>query len=153
MFKCECGSEEFYTHMDEEITVYYDGAGDEIDGGDMSDANRTHNWPYRCISCDKEYSQLPPLDAEKEWVEERQRWYLDKKGSQCPFCESDAIEGGSLQVDGDTVWQQINCIECDAVWDDVYYLREVEIKSFPKNYMTKGLQSSEVPNPNKAFKK
>ena len=154
MFKCECGSEEFYAHTAETMSILYDGNGDELDGGEIMDVERpAWNKAYHCVQCDKAYSDLPPKDPEAEWVEERQRWYLDKKGSQCPFCESDAIEAGSLHADGDIVWQQITCIECDAVWDDVYHLREIDVENYPTDKVPKGIIKPEEVDPNKAFKK
>ena len=153
MFRCECGSEQFYTHIDEEITVYYDGDGDEIDDGEIHNAGLTHNWPYRCVDCEKEYSQIPPLDTEGEWIEGQGRRYLDKHGSVCPICECDAIEGGPFQSDGNTVWQKVNCIECGAEWDDIYYLREVEIDNYPTDMVPKGILEPEKVNPNKEFKR
>jgi len=151
MFKCECGSEDFYAHDDETTIMYYDGDGNELDAGEIINAERPGwNKAFHCAMCDKTYSSLPPKDPEEEWVEERKRRYLDKKGSCCPFCESDAIEGGSFQADGDTVWQSVNCIECDATWDDVYHLKEVEVNSYPTDMVPKEIIK---PNPNEAFKK
>jgi hypothetical protein len=151
MFECECGSSEFYTHVDEEITVYYDGDGEEIDGGELSDVGRTHNWPYICSNCDKEYSQLPPANTEAEWIKSRERQYL-KNSVQCPICESSNIEGGSMDINGTTAEQSISCADCDAEWTDIYYLRNVEIDSYPSDKVPSDSLPSKVPDPNQAFK-
>ncbi len=151
MFRCECGSEEFYAHTAETMAIKYNGNGDELDGGEVMDVERpAWNKAYHCIKCEKAYSSLPPLDGETEWVEEQGRLYLDKHGSVCPICRCDAIEGGQFQSDSSTVWQSVNCIECGAEWDDIYYLREVEITSYPTDRVPREITKL---NPNKAFKK
>jgi len=40
MFKCECGSEDFYAHDDETTIMYYDGDGNELDAGEIINAER-----------------------------------------------------------------------------------------------------------------
>jgi transposase-like protein len=150
-FICECGSTEFYTHNDEEITVYYDGDGEELDAGEIADIQQTHNWPYRCAGCEKEYSQLPPADAETEWIKQKERQYL-KNSTQCPICESGNMEGGSIDVNGTSAMQSILCLDCDAEWTDIYYLKAIEIESYSPDFMPSEFTPSEVPNPNKAFK-
>jgi len=151
MFKCECGSKEFYAHDDETIIVHYDGNGEETDGGEIVGAERPGwNKAFHCSKCDKAYSSLPPKNEQEEWERERVRWYLDKHGSVCPICECDAIEGGSLDSDGTTVWQTINCTECGAEWHDVYYLREVELISWPPKFTPKDPGTLD---PNKEFKR
>ena len=151
-FVCECGSEHFFTHIDEEITAYYDGDCNEIDGGEIHNAGQSHNWPYRCVDCEREYSQIPPLDTEGEWLKSKERYYLDHSAC-CPICNSSSIDGGNLEVDGTSVWQPVTCSECHAEWTDIYHLKSVEIDSYPTNKVPSEIGPSEVPNPNKAFKK
>lgn len=151
MFKCECGSEEFFAHTTEAMAIQYDGNGEEVDGGEIIGVERpAWNKAYHCSECDKAYSSLPPLDAETEWIEERGRRYLDKHGAVCPICKCNAIEGGPFQSDGTTVWQSVTCTECDAEWDDIYYLREVEITSYPTDKVPKEILEID---PNEAFKR
>lgn len=42
--------------------------------------------------------------------------------STCPHCGSDAIEGDSYDPEGDSITQQVSCLDCDAEWMDVYQL-------------------------------
>jgi len=154
MFKCKCGSEEFYAHTAETTAIKYDGNCDEIDGGEIMDVERpAWNKAYHCIKCDKAYSDLPPKDLEEEWLKERGRKYLDKHGSVCPICEGDDIVGGSFDSDSNTVWQGIDCNECGAEWKDVYHLREVDIDNYPTGRVPKEIIKPKKVNPNKAFKK
>jgi len=155
MFKCECGSEDFYAHDDETIIVYYDGSGEELDGGDIIDSVRPGwNKAFHCSGCDKEYSSLPPQEPEEEWLRERERRYLNQQGVCCPICESGDIEGiGSLHVDGTNAWQKVWCRDCDSEWEDIYHLRGVEIDNYPTNMVPKGITKSEKIDPNEAFKK
>lgn len=46
--------------------------------------------------------------------------YVSKDGGGCPACGSDQIEGGSFDVDGNTMRQEMVCMDCDAGWEDVY---------------------------------
>lgn len=155
MFKCKCGSEKFYAHTAETMAVSYDGNGDELDGGEIMDVERpAWNKAYHCVQCEEAYSDLPPQKPEEEWLRERERRYLDKKGSCCPICESDSIQGeGAVQIDGTNAWQKIICTDCDSEWEDVYHLREMEIANYPTDMIPEGITKPEEVNPNKAFKK
>lgn len=46
--------------------------------------------------------------------------YCASEGSQCPTCKSDQIEGGGLEVEGNTVVQDMSCKNCGADWLDIY---------------------------------
>jgi DNA-directed RNA polymerase subunit RPC12/RpoP len=39
---------------------------------------------------------------------------------RCPYCYSDEIVGGSIQIDGSTAWQPITCVDCGKRWNDIY---------------------------------
>jgi len=45
-----------------------------------------------------------------------------KSSNHCPFCDSEQIEGESLDVNGNEAWQPISCIECGRRWLDIYTL-------------------------------
>ena len=51
--------------------------------------------------------------------------YLSNNGAMCPFCQSDDIEGDTLQSDGD-VWQNVRCLDCGRVWQDIYTLTAID---------------------------
>ena len=42
--------------------------------------------------------------------------------SHCPFCDSDQIEGGFLEMDGSSAWQPVVCNDCGKGWNDIYNL-------------------------------
>jgi len=46
--------------------------------------------------------------------------YLENPGN-CPFCNSDQIEGDSWDFDGDPS-QPIYCTDCKSEWHDLYKL-------------------------------
>lgn len=54
--------------------------------------------------------------------------YVKKCGVICPFCQSDQIEGFSIEVDGPIAWQPIICNDCNSEWDDIYELTGYEKK-------------------------
>jgi predicted Zn-ribbon and HTH transcriptional regulator len=51
-----------------------------------------------------------------------QQEYVESKGTRCPKCRSDQIEGDSLEVDGTDCTQDILCRSCGFGWTDVYTL-------------------------------
>jgi len=46
--------------------------------------------------------------------------YLETKGSKCPICSSTHIEASQVEFDGNTLAQEVQCLDCGAGWDDVY---------------------------------
>ena len=48
--------------------------------------------------------------------------YVRQCGAICPSCRSSQIDGGHIEVDGSSAWQEITCFECGATWTDVYEL-------------------------------
>ena len=49
-----------------------------------------------------------------------------KHGSCCPACSSDSINGGSLEVDGTIVMQNLDCVDCGLMWTDIYRLETID---------------------------
>jgi len=153
MFKCECGSEEFYAHTAETMAVKYDGDGEELDGGEIMDVERpAWNKAYHCIKCEKAYSELPPKNPEAEWIKSRERYYLTHS-SCCPICDSENISAGSIDMGDDSAWQSVTCMECGAEWTDIYNLIGVDIDNYPTDRVPKGILEPEKVDPNKEFKK
>lgn len=48
--------------------------------------------------------------------------YVGKGGCVCPVCQSEDISGEHIEVDAGGAWQEINCGNCGATWNDVYKL-------------------------------
>jgi len=48
--------------------------------------------------------------------------YIEGYWTECPWCKSDDIGGGHIQVDGKTCWQNIMCNKCNKEWKDIYNL-------------------------------
>jgi len=51
---------------------------------------------------------------------EQEKMYLFNSGTMCPFCESDYLEGGSLNVEDTTALQTIHCLDCNKQWTDTF---------------------------------
>jgi len=51
--------------------------------------------------------------------------YIKAKGLRCPFCESESIEGGFIQVEAGEAFQDMSCSQCEGKWQDVYRLVDV----------------------------
>ena len=47
--------------------------------------------------------------------------YLKRFG-HCPVCDSDDIEGGATDIDGNEACQKVGCNDCSATWIDTYTL-------------------------------
>ena len=48
--------------------------------------------------------------------------YIRSGGVKCPYCGSEEIEGGSIEIDEGRAVQSITCLNCDKFWDDIYSL-------------------------------
>jgi len=57
--------------------------------------------------------------------------YIAAGAGKCPFCLSDDIDGGHIEVDGEQTWQEVECQNCGAVWQDIYKLVAVDIIQEP----------------------
>lgn len=58
-------------------------------------------------------------------TEEQRATYLATRGLLCPFCETDNIEGGSVEVNDGGAMQECNCADCGEEWTDIYKLINV----------------------------
>lgn len=54
-----------------------------------------------------------------------------KTPSKCPYCGSENLDCGTMQVDGKDAWQSVECNDCHAQWRDVYKLADVESVALP----------------------
>ncbi len=61
----------------------------------------------------------------KKLTARRKQAYL-RHGSCCPYCGSDSITGGSVDIEGSGASQELSCAECEKRWRDVYRLVNVE---------------------------
>jgi hypothetical protein len=43
-------------------------------------------------------------------------------GGACPKCGSGHLEGGFIEVEGNTCFQQVTCHDCESTWTDTYEL-------------------------------
>jgi transcription elongation factor Elf1 len=48
--------------------------------------------------------------------------YIRRHGAECPVCQSNQIEGGFIEIAGNTARQHVHCLECGASWDADYNL-------------------------------
>lgn len=48
--------------------------------------------------------------------------YILHGGTHCPFCDSEDIEGGPVEVDAGCATQEIDCHTCGKSWNDQYKL-------------------------------
>jgi hypothetical protein len=51
--------------------------------------------------------------------------YIKGKGLICPFCKAESVQGGFIHVEAGKTLQEMNCLECDSKWQDVYQLIDV----------------------------
>lgn len=55
----------------------------------------------------------------------KKKEYLDAS-HKCPYCGSEDISGGFVEVDAEGAWQDIGCASCGKHWVDVYRLVDIE---------------------------
>jgi len=58
---------------------------------------------------------------EEQKLKAKIKKYLDQS-HRCLNCESEDIEGGSVEVDAGGATQDIACLDCGATWTDLYKL-------------------------------
>ena len=51
--------------------------------------------------------------------------YIESKGLICPFCKTAAVQGRFVQIEAGKAVQDMNCLECEGRWQDVYELIDV----------------------------
>ena len=64
-----------------------------------------------------------------ELTEENAQDYLRCGGLGCPFCQSDQIEGGSVEVEAGSAGQDMQCGKCCKRWRDNYRLASISTYS------------------------
>jgi hypothetical protein len=52
--------------------------------------------------------------------------YVQSRSGHCPYCHSQQLEGGSYQGDGQTIAQEVECLDCHKRWRDIYTLTDIE---------------------------
>ena len=52
--------------------------------------------------------------------------YVKDGGVNCPYCQSDQIEGDGVEVDAGRAWQEMFCPNCEKSWTDRYTLTSIE---------------------------
>ena len=58
--------------------------------------------------------------------DEQKQHYLWIGGVRCPYCESEAIQGESVEINVGEAAQEVNCNACGGQWFDIYALVRVE---------------------------
>ncbi|WP_199097179.1 hypothetical protein [Dyella sp. ASV21] len=48
--------------------------------------------------------------------------YLTVRGTQCPYCHSQDVEGSEVDINEGGATQEIGCNTCNAEWIDTYTL-------------------------------
>jgi transposase-like protein len=48
--------------------------------------------------------------------------YVKHRGSKCPFCQTENIEGGDIDFDSAMMSQKMSCHYCEQEWVDLYSL-------------------------------
>lgn len=60
-----------------------------------------------------------------------QQQYIAHKGLKCPFCGGSEIEGAEVNIDEGGAYQEVSCLDCNAVWSDNYDLVRYEFNETP----------------------
>ena len=56
-----------------------------------------------------------------EWMSDQE--YVERNGENCPRCRGTNIEGtGNRDFDSDYASNEIQCLDCEALWDDIFSL-------------------------------
>ena len=91
----------------------------------------------RCDSCGRYPSDkaafeklvelgIAPGESAQESTLPHAKRYVEMGGGFCPKCQSHQTEGDSVDFGGDYCTQRMYCLDCEAVWFDVYTLTSIE---------------------------
>jgi len=69
-----------------------------------------------------------PLPPEAVGPEE----YAAQGGGACPICHSGDLSGHSFDSEGAFVWQNVDCLDCQASFQDVYMLKGYDYLELPE---------------------
>jgi len=61
-----------------------------------------------------------------------QEEHVEQGGTQCPFCNSEQLEGLPIDVVNGRALQEIYCVDCQASWTDIYTLTSYTIIEEPE---------------------
>jgi transcription elongation factor Elf1 len=67
--------------------------------------------------------------AKKKLTDAKIRKYVAGKAQCCPRCGDVSVDGGSFDMNGNEVCQEIYCIACGLRWYDHYKLNRIEVIS------------------------
>lgn len=56
---------------------------------------------------------------------EQKEQYLKDGGTLCPFCRSNDLSTDNMQIDGGTMTEDIECLNCGEQWQDSYTLTRI----------------------------
>lgn len=59
-------------------------------------------------------------------TKEQKEYYLKNSGLRCPFCHTDNVDGGPIDVDFDIISIRVKCHACGKEWQDIYKLVDIE---------------------------
>jgi ubiquitin C-terminal hydrolase len=54
--------------------------------------------------------------------------YLAHRGTRCPFCDSDEVEGAEVTTGNGTAMQEMSCLSCQHAWVDRYTLTAITVE-------------------------
>lgn len=61
-------------------------------------------------------------------TDEEKKAYLEKPFG-CPVCHSEEVNMGSIQGDGSVAWADNECPSCGFLWDDIFTLTDIKVKT------------------------
>jgi hypothetical protein len=92
---------------------------DSFGGGAVAITRHATDWLNTHAWCEQ-MTRIPnpKLDADGPMITE----YVQKLGLCCPVCDSDAIKGGSVEINAGCGTQEVDCDNCQSTWVDTYTL-------------------------------
>jgi hypothetical protein len=58
--------------------------------------------------------------------DEKEVSYVANGGGKCPGCGSDSLTAGTMEVDGARAYCPVTCDKCNATWQDIYRLIDID---------------------------
>lgn len=73
-----------------------------------------------CTECGTKFKEEYELVFKKNHVDKKGKTNKNHKKGRCPECGSDALEYGEIEIDDEGCTYPVECMECNATFDEAY---------------------------------
>ena len=68
---------------------------------------------------------ITDISEQRKFQGPKSKKYFERGGQVCPFCGSNKIEQGFVEVDKGAAYQESCCNDCSGYWEAIYKLDDI----------------------------